>query len=134
MKLVNRTSGITIAANDWFHILCLLLLVVQPLRIGLTSSSSLDDVMLGGTPVVVMLCVRILVGAVGFAAGLALLNRRPTGVTLAKAALVISGATDLFVLLTPYVPSNRAPGETPFLIAASLTYHLDISKGRHRHG
>jgi hypothetical protein len=122
-RRVNRMPGITPAGPGWFELLCLLLLVVQPLRIGLTASSSLDAVMLGGAPVIVMLCIRVLVGALGFAAGIALLSRRSIGVPLAKAALVTSGATDLFVLLTPYVPSNRAPGETPFLVAASLTYH-----------
>ena len=110
-------------APGWFELLCLLLLVVQPLRVGLTASSSLDAVVLGGAFMILILGVMIVVGGLGFAAGLALLGRRPGGVTLAKAALVSSGATDLFVLLTPYVPGNRAPGETPFLVAASLVYH-----------
>jgi hypothetical protein len=112
------------AGGGWFTLLCMLLLIVQPLRVGLTASSSLDAIVLGGAPLVLMLAVRILVGALGFAAGLALFGRRSMGVTLAKAALLTSGATDLFVLLTPYIPTNRAPGETPFLIAASVTYHV----------
>jgi hypothetical protein len=124
MRLVNRMPGATSAGAGWFTLLCLMLLVVQPLRLGLTASSSLDAIVLGGAPLVLMLCVRIFVGALGFAAGLALFGRRPLGVTLAKAALLTSAATDLFVLLTPYIPSNRAPGETPFLVAASMTYHV----------
>jgi hypothetical protein len=110
--------------GGWYGLLCLLLLIWQPLRVGLTASSSLNALVFGSAAVILTLCVRLLVAGLGFAAGLALVNRRPAGVTLAKASLVLSGTTDLFVLLTPYVPANRAPGETPVLLVATLTYHL----------
>jgi hypothetical protein len=61
--------------------------------------------------------------AFGIAAGLALLRRLPSAVTIAKAALVASAATDLFVYATPYFPSNRLPGDTPIYVAVSLAYH-----------
>jgi hypothetical protein len=118
---VTRTND---SIAGWYGLLCLLLLVWQPLRVGLTASSSLDAVVFGSAVVILTLCVRLIVAGLGFAAGLALASRRPGGVTLAKASLILSGVTDLFVLLTPYVPDNRAPGEAPVLLAATLTYHL----------
>jgi hypothetical protein len=35
----------------------------------------------------------------------------------------VSAAIDLIVYLSPYFPSNRAPGETPVYVLVSLTYH-----------
>jgi len=63
------------------------------------------------------------VTAFGIAAGIALIARRGPAVTMAKLALVLSGATDLVVYGTPYFPSNRIPGDTPLYVAASLAYH-----------
>jgi hypothetical protein len=41
---------------------------------------------------------------------------------MARASIVLSAATDLFVYLTPYFPSNRMPGDTPLYVAAALVY------------
>lgn len=57
------------------------------------------------------------------AAGFALFGVRPGAVTLAALALTASAATDLVTYLTPYFPSNRAPGQTPIFVAASIVYH-----------
>jgi hypothetical protein len=104
-------------------LLCLLLMVWQPINVGLTASRSLNSIWRGGLPVTAVLILKLLVTGLGVAAGLALLNRRPGAVFLAKIVLVVSAATDLFVYLTPYFPSNRAPGETPIFVAVSLTYY-----------
>lgn len=104
--------------------LCLLLLVWQPIRVGLAASGALDALALGGAPLALMLCARIVVAGLGVGAGLALLGRRSGAVTLARIALVASAMTDLVVFLTPYFPSSRAPGETPIFVGASLAYHL----------
>ena len=64
-----------------------------------------------------------LVTGLGVAAGLALINRRAGAVNLARAVLVVSAATDVFVYVTPYFPSNRGPGETPVFVAVSLVYY-----------
>ena len=68
--------------------------------------------------------LRLLATGFGVAAGLALLGMRPGAVLLTRIALAASAATDLFVYLTPYFPSNRAPGETPVYVLVSLTYHI----------
>jgi hypothetical protein len=70
-----------------------------------------------------ILIVRLLVVAVGIAAGRALQSLRPAAVTFAKTALLLSAATDVFVYTTPYFPSNRPPGDTPLYVLASLAYH-----------
>lgn len=115
-------------------LLCLLLMIWQPIRVGLSASGALDSIALGGFPLVLVLILRLLVAALGVAAGLALFSFRPGAVTLARVALIASGATDLFVYLTPYFPGNRAPGETPIFVTVSLIYHagwlLYLSRSR----
>ena len=109
--------------RGWLLILCLLLLIWQPIRVGLAVSSSLGRLSILDLPAILVLVARLLVTSVGVAAGLALLGRRPAAVALAKFSLLLSAATDLFVYLTPYFPSNRAPGETPLYVLGSLTYY-----------
>ena len=104
-------------------LLCVLLVMWQPLSLALTASSVLDALPVRGLPLVIVLVVRILAAGLGIAAGLALMGRRPGAVALAKVSLIASAATDLFVYLTPYFPSNRAPGDTAIIIAASLAYY-----------
>jgi hypothetical protein len=109
--------------GGWLLLLCLLLMVWQPLSVALTASRTLASLPLGGTPVALVLLLRLLVAGLGIAAALALWNRRPGAVTLARTVLVLSAAADLFVYLTPYAPSSRAPGETPIVVAVSLAYY-----------
>ena len=118
MKAVK--SGI----GGWLLVLCLLLLIWQPISLGLVASSMLDALASGGLPAVLILLTRLIVTGFGIAAGLALLGRRTGAVTLAKVSLALSAATDVFVYTTPFFPSNRAPGETPVYIAVSLTYSI----------
>jgi hypothetical protein len=108
--------------GGWLLVFCLLLLIWQPLSLGLVASSVLDALAAGGLPPILVLLTRLLVTGCGIGAGLALLGRRPGAVTLAKASLALSAATDVFVYTTPFFPSNRAPGEAPIYIVASLAY------------
>jgi hypothetical protein len=109
--------------GGWLLLLCLLLMVWQPITIGLTASRALNSLAIGGVPVALVMILRLLVAGLGIAAGLALLNRRAGAVNLARVVLALSAAADLFVYLTPYFPSNRAPGETPIVVAVSLIYY-----------
>ena len=111
------------AVGGWLLVLCGLLLVWQPISTGLVASNALDSLAIRGLLVALILLLRVVVTALGVAAGLALLGRRPGGVTLAKVSLAASAATDLFVYLTPYFPNNRPPGQTPLFVLASLMYH-----------
>ena len=109
--------------EGWLLILCLLLLIGQPISLGITASASLGRLAILGLPAILILLARLVVTSVGVAAGLALLGQRPAGVALTKFALMLSAATDLFVYSTPYVPHNRAPGETPLYVVASLAFY-----------
>ena len=133
MKQVNQSDA-PAGVGGWLLVLCLLLLVWQPLSMALVASAALDELAMRGLPLVLTLLMRVGVAAFGIAAGLALVNRRQGAVALARAALVLSAASDVFVYTTPYFPNNRPPGATPFYIAASLIYsgvwlaYLSLSK------
>jgi hypothetical protein len=115
----NRREGV----GGWLLVLCALLLVWHPLSLGLAASSVLGRLPVRGLPFALVLTLRLLVTALGIAAGLALVARRGAAVALAKTALVASAATDLFVYLTPFYPNNRLPGDTAWYVAATFAYH-----------
>jgi hypothetical protein len=109
--------------TGWLLVLSLLLVVWQPVSLGLVASSVLGSLTLRGLPVATVLLVRLVVTAAGIGAGLALLNRRPGAVSFAKVSLVASAGTDVFAYSTPYFPSNRVPGDTILYVVASLAYY-----------
>ena len=77
-----------------------------------------------GLPLALILTLRLVVVAFGIAAGLALLGRRAAAVTMAKASMMASAATDVLVYTTPYFPNNRPPGDTTIVLAVSLAYYV----------
>ena len=109
--------------SGWLLLLCRLLVVFHPLSLAVTASSALGALSVRGAPVAMILGLRLVVVGFGMAAGRSLQTRQPGAVTLAKAALLLSAATDVFVYATPYYPNNRPPGDTAVYIAASLAYH-----------
>jgi hypothetical protein len=120
---VTTVSGTRSGVGGWLLVLCGLLIVWQPLSLGLVASGVLDALPVRGLPLALVLMARLLVTAFGIAAGLALLSRRPAAPTMAKVSLAASAAIDVFVYTTHYFPSNRLPGDTPLFIAVSLAYH-----------
>ena len=94
----------------------------QPVSFALVASSVLDRVPMRGLPLALILLTRVAATGFGIAARLALLARRPAGVTLAKISLIATAALDVFVYSTPFFPNNRPPGDTPIYVAASLVY------------
>jgi hypothetical protein len=109
--------------GGWLLLLCGLLLVWHPLNFAVAAAAALNALALRGLPLALLLGGRLLVTALGIAAGLALLARRPAAVTLALVAVAASAAADLFSYTTPYMPSNRLPGQTTWFVAGSLLYH-----------
>ena len=109
--------------GGWLLLLSRLLIVWQPLNLAVAAMGALDAIAVRGPVVVMVLVIRMVVTALGIAAGIALSNRHAGAVTLAKAALLCSAATDLFVYSTPYFPNNRMPGDTIYYVAGSLAYH-----------
>jgi Ca2+/H+ antiporter len=109
--------------RGWLLLLCRLLVVFHPLSLAVTASGALGALSVRGTAVASILIFRLVVVGFGMAAGRALQHVQPGAVTLARAALLASAATDVFVYTTPYFPNNRAPGDTPLYVAATLAYH-----------
>jgi Protein of unknown function (DUF2569) len=106
--------------GGWLLVLCAVLLVWQPLSLGLVASGVLDSLAVRGLPLALVLIARVLVTAFGIAAGLALVARRAAAVSLARASLVVSAAMDVFVYVTPYFPNNRPPGDTTIALILSI--------------
>ena len=117
------SGDVSSGVGGWLLLLSRLLIVWQPLNLAVVAIGALDAIAVRGAPVVAVLVLRAIVTAVGVAAGIALSNRHPGAVTLAKVALISSAATDLFVYSTPYFPNNRMPGDTIYYVAASMAYH-----------
>jgi hypothetical protein len=109
--------------GGWLLLLCRLLVVFHPLTLAVTASNALGGLSSRGTAIALILILRLVVIGFGMAAGRALQALQPGAVTLAKAALLASAATDVFVYTTPYFPNNRPPGDTPLYVAATLAYH-----------
>ena len=111
------------AVGGWLLLLCRLLVVFHPLALAVTASGALSALSVRGSAVALILILRLIVVGFGMAAGRALQQVQPGAVTLARAALLASAATDLFVYTTPYFPNNRPPGDTTYYVIASLAYH-----------
>jgi hypothetical protein len=104
-------------------ILGVLLLIWEPLRTALAAGLALQNLHVRGVPMLVVLLLRVGVAGLSVAAASTIFRRAPHGLTLAAAALGAAAAVDLFAYLTPFFPNNRAPGDTPLYIAASLIYN-----------
>ena len=107
----------------WLLILSRLLLIYQPVSLAVALSTALRSLSVRGVPLVVGMTVRVIVAGFSVAAGMALTDRRPGAITLAKFSLVLSAACDIFVYTTSFLPNNLPPGDAPLYIAGSLVYH-----------
>jgi hypothetical protein len=123
-EVCQSTPATPAGPGGWLLVLILLLLVWQPLSLGLVASGVLGSLALRGLPLALILILRLLMAAFGIGAGLALLGRRAGAVTMAKASLVASAATDVVVYTTPYFPNGRPPGDTTIVLAVSLAYYF----------
>lgn len=108
---------------SWLLLLSRLLIVYQPVSFALTGATALSSLTVRGTPLVAAIVVRLLVTGFSVAAGLALTNLHPFAVVMAKAALVMSAASDILAYTTSFFPNNLPPGDAPFYVGASLIYH-----------
>ena len=120
MERVNERSG---SVGGWLLLLSRLLLFGEPINVAVAAPAAIAALPIRGTPLALILLLRLAVAALGIAAGLALAGRHHGAATLAKASLALSAATAVFVYTTPYFPNNRMPGDTPLYIAATLAYY-----------
>src|SRR5688572_18883294 len=87
--------------SGWLLLLSRLLLFWEPINVAIAAPAALSAVQIRGTPLALILLLRLAVAALGIAAGLALAGGRHGAVTMAKAALTLSAATAVFVYTTP---------------------------------
>jgi signal transduction histidine kinase len=109
--------------RGWLLVLCLVLLVWQPVNFAVSASQALLALPIRGLPVALVLTVRLLVTAFGAAAALAILRRRQAAVRMTILALAATAALDVFVEATPYFPTNRVPGDAPLYAAGSIVFY-----------
>jgi hypothetical protein len=109
--------------RGWLLVLCAVLLIWQPLNLGLTMAGRVDELALRGPGLGVILLARLLAAGLGIAAGLSLVQLKPGAVTMAKASLAFSAIVDVIVYATPYSPDNRPPGDATIILIASLIYY-----------
>jgi hypothetical protein len=117
------TERVEPRVRGWLLVLCVLLLVWQPISLSLTIAGRLDSLALRGPGFAVILGARFLAAALGIAAGLSLLQRRPGAVSLARTSLIFSAALDVLVYATPWYPNNRPPGDALLILIGSLMYY-----------
>ena len=101
-----------------------LLLIYHPAVAALRIATDVAALPIRGLPLAIGMVARLLVTAIGFSAGMALLKRGPGADRFAQLALILSLLFDLVVYSTSIFPNNRAPGDTPLYAAASIVYHM----------
>ena len=109
--------------GGWLLLLCLLLLVGQPINLAIGAARALGSLPMRGLPLALVIIGQLIVAGIGVGAGLALLGGRRGASTFATWSLFLSAGMDLFVYTTPFVPNNRLPGTTPLFVIASLAYY-----------
>jgi hypothetical protein len=109
--------------RGWLFLLCRILIVYEPAVLALSLAPIVSSITIRGWLVVIALVMRLFVAGLGVAAGIALRDVRPHGVTLARAALIASLIMGLLVLNTRILPSNRIPGDDVLYSVALVAHH-----------
>jgi hypothetical protein len=123
VSVVNANQDRDRRLGGWLAMLCLFLAIWQPLNLALIAAGALAALPVRGWPLALLLVARVIVTAFGVAAAIAIGHRHSGAAKFAAFALVLSAGADLFVYTTPYFPSNRLPGDTPWYIAWSIATH-----------
>ncbi len=104
-------------------LLGVLLLVWEPLSFAWSASLAFSRVIGLGWFAVALLVFRAVAAALCVAAGRAVFARADHAVALARVALGLTAVGVVAANLTSYFPSNAAPSERPWRLAASLAYY-----------
>lgn len=110
--------------RGWLLVLCLLLLVWEPVSFALTASRLLASLGNRDASVTVLLAGRLVVVGVGIGAGLALSRRQQQGVVLAQTYFVLSSALSVLLRGTSFFPSDLPPGMAAPAVALVLGYNV----------
>jgi hypothetical protein len=109
--------------RGWLRVLCIVLLVWQPVLFARAASTAMLALPVRGAAVGVVIGVRLVVTAWGVAAAILIVRRREIAVRVTIAALVAAGVLEVFVTLTSYFPSNLAPGDAPLYAAGAALFY-----------
>jgi hypothetical protein len=105
------------------RVLAVLLLTWEPLTFAVYASSLLTRLVDRGALALALLAARVLVTALGVAAGLALWHERPGAVPLARLALAGAAVVAILTATTTAFPQDRPPGTEGPVLAATLVYY-----------
>lgn len=108
--------------RGWLLLLCVILLVWQPLSFAVEAAGTLPTLGIRGVEAIVEIAAHGLVAAISFAAGWALWQASPAGPRLAAVALVVVGVTGVQSLYWTVLPSNVFPGDR-LRLAALIVLH-----------
>jgi hypothetical protein len=97
--------------RGWLLLLCIILLVWQPLSFAVEAASALPTVGIRGVLAIFEIAAHGIVAALSFAAGWALWQASPAGPRLALVALVACALAGVQSLYWTVLPSNVFPGD-----------------------
>jgi hypothetical protein len=109
--------------RGWLLVFCAWLALWQPLNFAAFAAEALVALPVRGWPLGVLLVARLVITAVGLAAARALWDVRPGAPLLARVAVVLSAAGQVFVYVTSIAPNNRMPGDTLLYLALTVLVH-----------
>ncbi len=105
--------------GGWLTVLCVLLLVREPVRFARELTASLDTLGMRGVPALVELAAHAVTAIITVAAGWGLWIRNPQSPALAGISLAASAAVSVQSLYWSSLPSSVVPGEKlPLLFVA----------------
>ena len=103
-------------------VLALLLLVVEPAGFAWYASGVMSRAIDRGPLAAGVLGIRLVVTAIGMAAGLRLWRERDGGIALAILALTLGAFYTILSALVPVLPTTRPPGTRGPIMAALIAY------------
>ncbi len=105
------------------RVLAIILAAWEPLNLALFVAPALATIAARGYATAAFLFARVLVAAIGVAAGLALWRDAPHARSIAATALVLSTAASVITFTTTLLPKNIAPGDEWLWIAAVVAFN-----------
>jgi hypothetical protein len=104
------------------RVLMIVLVAWEPLTFSVYASGVVDRVVERGALSVAVLLARVVVTAVGIAAGLSIYNDRPWAVAFARVAVALSALATILAAATRALPTSAPPGLAGPLLAATLAW------------
>jgi hypothetical protein len=108
--------------RGWLLLLCIILLVWQPLSFAVEAAGTLPTLGVRGLQAIVEIAAHGIVAALSFAAGWALWQASPAGPRLAVVVLVACAVTGVQSLYWTVLPSNVFPGDR-LALASVIVLH-----------